>query len=209
MLTKIAALALVFSTTAATAGGFAKPPHAAADRLEEPVERLPARMAPRRADVKAALAKRRAHNLAAFHAYWTGGVYPHNTYRVGPLNVWRDAEGHLCAAATMIDKDGQHDLAAKTGDTNPYLRLLDVTEGPLLDWMMTSGFTIEEIDRIQAPMVEPIHVEPQTLAAEDKKLEKGYRATEAFLKKYANEDLETATTRLMQNPSLAWSIVEG
>ena len=209
MLTKIAALALVFSTTAASAGGFARPPHPTPVPItEEPIERPPMpELLPNRADVKAALAKRRVHNLAAFHSYWTGGVYPHNTYRVGPLNVWRDATGHFCAAATMIDKDGQHELAAKTGDANPYIRLLDTTEGPLLDWMMTSGFTIEEIDRIQAPAIEPERIDPQTLAAEDAKLRKGYIATEAFLKKHAAEDLETATTRLMQNPSLAWSLV--
>ena len=41
-------------------------------------------------------------------AYRKAGVYPHNFVRSGPLNVWMDSEGHLCAAATMIDKDGKH-----------------------------------------------------------------------------------------------------
>jgi hypothetical protein len=208
MLTKIAALALVFSTAAASAGGFARPPHATPVPITEALERPPVAELPSRAAVKAALAKRRAHNLAAFHAYWSAGVYPHNTYRVGPLNVWRDDSGHFCAAATMIDKDGQHELAEKTGNANPYIRLLDTTEGPLLDWMMTSGLTIEEIDRIQAPMIEPPMVDAQTLAAEDAKLKKGYIATEAFLKKHANEDLELATTRLMHYPALASALVQ-
>jgi hypothetical protein len=162
---------------------------------------------PSRAEVRAALAKRRAHNVAAFHAYWTAGVYPHNSYRVGPLNVWRDENGHFCAAATMIDKDGQHELAEQTGNTNVNIRLLDVTSGPLLDWMLTSGLTIEDIDMIQAPAIMPQRVDAQTLAVEDAKLKKGYIATEKYLAKHAAEDLDIATTRLMDHPDLARALV--
>ena len=196
-LTKLLAFAVV-AATATSAGASANDPA----HFAHPVLDLPSR-----ADVTAALAKRRAHNLAAFHAYWTGGVYPHNTYRVGPLNVWRDANGHFCAAATMIDKDGKHELAEQTANTNNNLRLLDVTSGPLLDWMLTSGLTIEDIDRIQAPAVMPAPIDPQTLAIEDAKLKKGYIATEAYMKKHAAEDLEIATTRLMEHPDLAWALV--
>ena len=87
------------------------------------------------------------------------------------------------------------------------IRLLDVTTGPLLDWMLTSGLTIEDIDRIQAPAVMPARIDAQTLAVEDAKLKKGYIATEAYLKKHAAEDLEIATTRLMEHPDLAWALV--
>src|SRR5262245_14372898 len=47
-----------------------------------------------RAQVRAALAARRKQNLALFHAYRTGGVYPHNFVQDGKLNVWLDPEGH-------------------------------------------------------------------------------------------------------------------
>lgn len=201
MLTKLAALALVFASATATASANA-PEHFARPAVVDAVPDMPSR-----ADVRAALAKRRAHNLAAFHAYWTGGVYPHNAYRVGPLNVWRDKNGHFCAAATMIDKDGHHELAEQTATTNNNLRLLDVTSGPLLDWMLTSGLTIEDIDRIQAPAVMPERIDSQTLATEDARLKKGYIATEAYLKKHAAEDLDIATTRLMEHPDLAWALV--
>jgi len=202
MLTRIAALAIAF-TASANAGGFAKP--ASEDRAEAP--RMIQPPTPDRDAVKAALAKRRTHNLAAFHAYWTGGVYPHNTYRDGPLNVWRDENGHLCAAATMISKDGHDDLAQKTANTNNNIRLLDVTKGELLDWMLTSGLTIEDIDMIQAPAIEPPHVDQKTLAAEDAKLLKGYKATEIYLKKHVKDDLEMATDRLLERPELAWGLL--
>jgi hypothetical protein len=202
MLTRLAALMIAFTTTA-SAGEFARPP-----QTTEPEPNAILAVPPRKA-VRDALAKRREHNQAAFHAYVTHGVYPHNTYRVGPLNVWRDAEGHLCAAATMISKDGHDELAQQTAQTKNNIRLLDVVDGPLLDWMLTSGFTIEEIDRIQLPDMEPPIVDQKTLAAEDAKLKKSYTATEAFLKKHVKDDLDTATDRLLANPALAWQLVGG
>ncbi|MEO8844484.1 MAG: hypothetical protein ABI591_21025 [Kofleriaceae bacterium] len=202
MLTRLAAIALALTTTA-SAGEVARPPQAT-----EP-NPIAVRAAPSRKAVREALAKRREHNQAAFFAYVARGVYPHNTYRTGPLNVWRDANGHLCAAATMISKDGHDELAQQTAQANNNLRLLDVVDGPLLDWMLTSGFTIEEIDRIQLPNMEPPIVSPRTLAAEDAKLKKSYTATEALLKKQVKADLDTATARLLANPTLAWQLVEG
>src|SRR5450432_2814925 len=76
--------------------------------------------APSRALVLRALARRRAQNLARFHAYRTRGLYPHDLVASTTQNIWRDGEGHLCAAATMIDQDGQHDLVAKIADEQTY-----------------------------------------------------------------------------------------
>jgi hypothetical protein len=191
----------------APSAGEVVPPHYTIDD-PDPV------LAPSRAAVRAALAKRRAHNLASFRAYRRGGVYPHNTYRTGSLNVWRDADGHLCAAATMIDKDGLHELVQATASSNNYIRLLDVTDGALMDWILTSGFTNEEIDRIQAPMVEPPEVQRVRMRqqrewqlAEDAKLRKGYAATDAWLVRHAKAGLDEATDRLMEHPELAAKLV--
>src|SRR5512139_657623 len=153
MLTRLAACFVSFGLLGGVAGahGFAKAP--IEEVATEARVALPMRVAPDRAAVKKALEKRRAKNLAAFRAYRKAGVYPHNTVRPGPLNVWIDTDGHLCAAATMIAKDGKLKLVEETGKTNNQIRLLNVTEGALLDWMLTSGFTLEEIDRIQAPMI--------------------------------------------------------
>ncbi|CAN5161291.1 hypothetical protein BH11MYX1_BH11MYX1_35030 [soil metagenome] len=204
MLTRLAALALALTTslTAASAGGFAKPPaHLAADMVSI------ARPTPSWNAVRAALGTRRLHNLASLHTYVTTGVYPHNTYRTGPLNVWRDADGHICAAATIIALDHHADLVDETGKTNVNIRLLDVTSGPLLDWMLTSGLTIEEIDRIQEPGFMPDRPSEQAYRREDAKLGRDYRATEAYLQKHVGEDLDEATTRLMARPDLARALV--
>jgi hypothetical protein len=163
--------------------------------------------APSKADVIQALSARRAQNLASFRAYRKGGVYPHNDVRRGPLNVWRDRDGHLCAAATMIDKDGQHDLVATTAKTNNFIRLLDVTEGPLMDWILTSGFTIEEIDRIQKPMMMDDRAEPDYQIA-DANLAKDYAKTDTWLAGHAKASLDVAARRLLENPGLARRLVD-
>jgi hypothetical protein len=164
--------------------------------------------APSKADVIKALSARRAHNLASFRAYRKGGVYPHNYVRRGPLNVWTDRDGHLCAAATMIDKDGHHDLVATTAKATNFIRLLDVTQGPLMDWILTSGFTIEEIDRIQEPMM--MDDEPDVdYQVADANLAKDYAKTDTWLVGHAKSSLDVAARRLLENPGLARRLVDG
>jgi hypothetical protein len=208
MLKRFAAALLSLSLLApAATADFAKAP-----TTSGPVspERLVARKVTV-AEVRAARAARRKHNLAAFHAYRTNGVYPHNTERTGPMNVWRDSVGNLCAAATMIDKDGQHDLVMDTAKSNNHVRLADVTDGPLLDWMLTSGLTIAEIDRIQAPMVmpNPSELEQRQLQmAEDARLAKEYAATEKWLAKNEKASLDAAAAVLVERyPALAAQLV--
>jgi hypothetical protein len=209
MFTRLAAcvLSVGLLTNAAVAHGFAQAPDHA---TEVAARRVPA---VDRAQVKQALAKRRAHNLASFRAYRKAGVYPHNFVRPGPLNVWIDPEGHLCAAATMISKDGKHDLVIDIGQTDNQIRLLNVTGGALLDWMLTSGFTIEEIDRIQMPGFgqewprRPLEAPDWT--AEDARLRRAYAATDAWLVKHAKSGLDKAVDRLMQHPQLARKLVDG
>ena len=217
MLTRLAACFVSFGLLAGVAGahGFAQAPGVSdlRDRVDDRVA-LPMQVAPDRAAVRKALEKRRAKNLAAFRAYRNGGVYPHNTVRPGPLNVWIDEDGHLCAAATMIAKDGKQKLVDDQAGIDNQVRLMNVTKGPLLDWILTSGFTIEEIDRIQAPMIYPDgRVEgpflPRDFTAEDAKLRAGYARTDAALVKQAKKSLDTAVDRVMTNTALAWKLVNG
>ncbi|HTL32782.1 MAG TPA: hypothetical protein VL326_06645 [Kofleriaceae bacterium] len=213
MLPRIAAAFVSFGllTAPALAGSFASaPPQDPPAAMPMPpidVELPPVEVAPTKAEVLKALKARRAKNLKSFTAYRKGGVYPHNTVRRGPLNVWLDSDGHLCAAATMMDKDGKHELVYEVARTNNYQRLMDVTEGPLLDWIMTSGFTIEEIDQIQAPMIEPDYVIDYSL--QDQRLAEGYARTEKALVKKQKASLELAAKRLLENPHLARQLVDG
>jgi hypothetical protein len=211
MLARLAACIVSFGLLS-TAAGSANAPQPVPVVPTVVEARMPMRALPDRADVKKALAKRRAKNLAAFRAYRKAGIYPHNTYRVGPLNIWRDEAGHLCAAATMIFKDGKVDLVKTTGDTNNNIRLMNVTEGPLLDWIMTSGFTIEEIDRIQLPDSMPEQWNRNTeedYRREDAKLAVNYAKTDKYLVAHAKAGLDRALDRVMHKPELAWALVDG
>ena len=210
MLKRFAAalLAVALAAPVATAD-FAAPPSAGkpAYTIDDPVPV----QAVTRAQVRTALAARRKRNLAAFHAYRTKGIYPHNYTRTGPLNVWRDRDGHLCAAATIINADGQTDLVNEVAQVENNVRLLDVTDGPLMDWILQSGFTLEEIDRIQAPAPRPeprVVQEPKDWRiAVDAKLRVEYEATEAWLRRHDKAGLDAATDRLMEHPELAAQLV--
>ena len=78
-------------------------------------------------------------NLARFRAYQRKGELPSNTYAAGQLNVWRDEAGHLCAAATIINASGAVALVEQVAEESNFIRLADVTSGPLMDWILTSG----------------------------------------------------------------------
>lgn len=168
-----------------------------------------------RAAVRDALAAARKRNQALFHAYRTGGVYPHNFVQAGKLNVWLDPEGHLCAAATIINNGGNSDLAMSVPSMNNYLRLIDVTDGPLMDWILTSGFTQDEIAMIQEPfvgpqrpVVQPTEPTDDMRTAEDARLAKRYAQVEKALIKARKASLDAATDRLIHdNPDLAASLV--
>jgi hypothetical protein len=163
-----------------------------------------------RATVRDALVRARAANLAAFRAYQKKGVFPSNTFSDGKLNVWRDADGHLCAAATIIDASGQHDLVTRVADQSNFIRLADVKQGPLMDWILTSGFTQEEIAAIQEPFM-PVgksRVEPDLRTTENDRLRAKYAAVDKMLVANQKQSLDLAVDRLMKHPQLAWQLVD-
>jgi hypothetical protein len=167
-----------------------------------------------RATVRAALARRREDNLAAFRAYQRKGVFPSNLYRNEKLNVWRDEDGHLCAAATMIDQSGEHELVQRVADQNNFIRLADVTDGPVMDWMLTSGFTQREIAMIQEPFMpvgeggpEGRVIAVKRRTQEDARLRARYSTVTDELVKDAAHSLDAATDRLMANSVLAVRLI--
>ncbi|MBA3465112.1 MAG: hypothetical protein H0T46_34585 [Deltaproteobacteria bacterium] len=208
------AFALVTSLTtsvfASSAGAqFARPPAAQVELRAE--ARMPMRYLDR-AVLRAKLLERRAQNLAHFRAYQKKGTFPANTFLEGELNVWVDDFGNICAAASIIKASGNVELVKRVGDETNFIRLGDVEQGPLMDWMLTSGFTKEEIVAIQRPMAY-IGDERQQLnrpfqLAETERLKKLYKTVERSLLKGQKKSIELAVTRLMQNPDLAWKLLD-
>jgi hypothetical protein len=169
--------------------------------------------------VRAALVKARAANLAAFRTYQTKGIFPSNTYKPGKLNVWLDENGNLCAAATIIKMSGKADLVSKVAEQNNFIRLADVKQGPLMDWILASGFTQAEIAMIQEPFMpvvrepalapsKPILADSKLRKAEDARLRATYKKVEAQLVKASKKSLDKATDLLMKHPDVAFQLID-
>jgi hypothetical protein len=192
---------------------FAQPPHEAS----KPDDEYIAPVVLDRAAVRAELVKIRHRNLENFRAYEKAGVFPSNVYQPNELNVWRDQDGHFCAAATIIRMSGQTALVDRVAEQNNFIRLADVSQGPLMDWILTSGFTQEELVAIQKPFmpvtekpvpapIDPVVVDAKLRAAETARLRAIYHQVERDLVKNEKRDLDLATDRLMKHPDLAWKI---
>lgn len=97
------------------------------------------------------LSARRAQMIEWLRDYHEAGVYP--TDELGrPISVFEDARGVRCPMAELIHRSGHGDLVDEVAARDNHLRLADVKDGPLLDWMQQSGLTIEEIAMVQGVM---------------------------------------------------------
>ena len=164
-----------------------------------------------RAAVRAKLAQARTANLQRFRAYQAKGVFPSNTFDTRKLNVWKDEDGNLCAAATIIAASGQQDLVQRVADQTNFIRLADVRQGPLMNWILTSGLTQQEIAAIQEPFM-PVYreqpvVQPDLRSAENDRLMKKYKQVESQIVRNQKKSLDSAVDRLMKNPALASSFL--
>ncbi len=166
--------------------------------------------------LRAALAKQRKENLQRFHQYRVKGIYPHNLYEPGMINVWKDPQDHLCAIATLVDRAGLKDLVEQTAKDENFVKIADLDHGPLVDWILTSGLTQEEAVMIQAPTeadMEAMEAQQRRearklarkLAREDQRLAKNYIAVERALAqpRIADAGLDLAVARLAAHPELA------
>jgi len=227
----VTALSSSVSSVAGAESRFAQPPPnstmtdvVAADdgdavAAPEPGYRVPARNVDRDS-VRASLVAARARNLAAFRAYQKKGVFPSNTFQGQKLNVWLDDFGHFCAAATIIKMSGQDTLVAQVAEDNNFIRLADVRQGALMDWILTSGFTQDEIAAIQEPFMpvtkrpqpeptEPVLVDNGMRKTEDARLRARYRVVDRMLVRNEKQSIELAVDRLMKNRELAYRYVYG
>jgi hypothetical protein len=162
-----------------------------------------------RAKLRAALAARRAENVQRFLAYRDGRVYPINDTGLGFQHVWLDGLGNLCAAATMISHDWGRDATSRVALENNFIALADVREGPLLDWVLTSGLTHHEVVAIQVPGWDGGRVDETPREQEIERLFALYVDVERQLRSMADASLDDATDALMARPDLARALLDG
>jgi hypothetical protein len=148
-----------------------------------------------RAELRADLAKRRAMHIQRLRAYADAGMFPQNTYsKNAKLNVFIDEQGKLCAAANLIALDGHRDLVDATAQKNNMIRLADVKDGALMDWMLRSGLTQEEIALIQEPYMP---YEEEMSEAERQRLKLHFSIVLQQLERDGDKSLDLAVDRLM------------
>lgn len=137
-------------------------------RRFEPVQAVQAPVyRPTDRSVRIFLAERRRQNLQRFRVYVESELYPRNRTTPGPASVLIDTEDRFCAVANLMRQDGLEAELRRMSRTQNDVRLRTVTSGPLYDWMIASGFTIEELDRIQEPFMEV----PITFDGEQRRLD--------------------------------------
>ncbi len=94
---------------------------------------------------------RRAQQIQRLHDYRVAGVFPIDA-RGFPLSVFRDQKGKPRPMAALIEQSGGRSLVDRVVRENNTLRLADVHDGPLMDWMLDSGLTQEEVAYVQGVM---------------------------------------------------------
>lgn len=154
-----------------------------------------------RAKLRAKLEAKRKQSLDRFLAYRDAKSYPRNTYQPGLQHVWLDEEGRLCAAATLISADWGYDATAKIAEQDNFIKLADVHDGAIADWMLMSGLTHHEIVAIQEPMEGP-----RTRFNEDAEVERLYGIYTSVVRQIEqlwDESLDEAVEALMARPDLA------
>ena len=96
------------------------------------------------------LAAQRQFHLAILDQYMEEGCFPINQeLQFTSTPIFIDASGTSCAVAHLMQKDGWVREAKQIAGENNIVRVMDVRDGPLHDWIATSGFTREECALIQ------------------------------------------------------------
>jgi len=143
------------------------------------------------------LAARRGQMLIWLAEYREQSSFPRNRVQPGKVNIFIDENNHYCAVANLMRLDGHDGLVRQTARHNNFIRLADVHNGPLYDWMLSSGLNQEEIAFIQEPyfMEEP---EVRWEEQEDQRLKDHFTRVDRELRSNTTASLDTATSRLAE-----------
>lgn len=147
------------------------------------------------------LTERRSVQLQRLKAYADDGVFPVNQEVPGLANLFMDEQGRRCAMAHLIWEDGQQNLVKVYASIDNDVLLGEVTDGPLLDWILTSGLTQEEAAFIQEPDFEvsaslELPVQEMLIAQEQARLRQHFSAAAKQVEVYGARSLDAAMEAL-------------
>jgi hypothetical protein len=156
------------------------------------------------------LAARRAQMLGWLREYREAGAYPTDASgRVA--SVFVGTNGVRCPMAELLHRSGRADLVAVVVRDNNIVRLADVHDGPLHDWMLSSGLTRDEINLVQGiaeidyswleKQVIPVETGPMILAGQAQVRGK-IESVEMALRDNTRTSLANAVAKLPANRSV-------
>jgi hypothetical protein len=111
-------------------------------------------------DFRRALASARKANVERIAEYRRRGRFPHYDdrtpsgvaqigHRLFRRPVFIDQHGTSCAVAFLMQAAGCAKQAEDIARTNVHVKVEEVEDGPLFEWVLRSGFTHEEVALVQ------------------------------------------------------------
>lgn len=98
------------------------------------------------------LAANRARLLDALHDYAVAGNFPRNTDTpAGKQMYFLDPDGRPCAVSYLMIVSGLRPDVEDIAATNNAVKVTPAIGGAVAAWIRTSGFTVQEVMRIQEP----------------------------------------------------------
>ncbi len=105
------------------------------------------------------LAAERERNMAVLREYQARGLFPVNDVVSGrAVPIFVDRRNTACAVGYLMLRSGASQAVDAIVQANNLVYVTDVSEGPLVKWVLTSGLTQEEAALIQ-PSYSPVDIE--------------------------------------------------
>ena len=142
-----------------------------------------------------ALAAARTRQLQRLAAYRTAERFPRNHIALDRIPIFVDETGAHCAVAYLMRESGHGQLVTRIARENNFVRIDDLTEGPMLDWIRTSGLTREEAALIQ-PGYSWVESEGFHRETERERLIAHFTQVEQLLRHATDDSLTLALERL-------------
>lgn len=96
-----------------------------------------------------ALAAARERQLERLGAYRKAQKFPRNHIALGRIPIFVEDSGAHCAVAYLMRESGHDNLVKTIARKDNFVRIENVKDGPMLDWIRLSGLTQEEAALIQ------------------------------------------------------------
>jgi len=142
------------------------------------------------------LKRHRAIQIDRLHGYTTRGRFPRNTdFPERRMPYFVDRYGTRCAVGELMWQSGHRAAVLGIARAHNQVRVMDVSNGPLVDWVLSSGLTQEECAHVQ-PSYEFYFTATE---GERERVQTHLRKVEARLRAQSEQSLGRALRRYLDH----------